>query len=517
MTTLTQTTQKPLSQRGNEQLALKVITEAVAQGVTEFCFCPGARNSPLFTVLQKNTSLKKYFWFEERSAAFFALGRSRASGSPVAVITTSGTAAGELLPAAMEAYYTGVPLLLITADRPRRFRGSGAPQAAEQVGLFGIYAPFTLDVAEGQDCQLNQWNKKSVAHLNVCFEEPFPSPISKGAAPLLSGSVDLDTFLAQVRNPFVVVSTLPPASRANVVKFLLKLGAPVYLEGISGIANEKALQHLRIRRSEGLWIASEQAGYTIDGVLRIGGVPTFKFWRDLEEKKNSIAVCSISEQPFSGLSWGGVSSELKMPHRSFEGGAKRWIAEDAIFYQKLLSLFYEVPTAEPSLIYHLSKHISSQAHIYLGNSLPIRHWDLASSNDCAQCITASRGLNGIDGQIATFLGLCNSHSENWAVLGDLTTLYDMAGLWVLQQLEIAVNLVVINNGGGKIFSKFLSDPSYLNAHDLHFDPLAQLWGMQYECWKTIPTGGSVKGPSRIIEIIPDNAATERFAQKLSLL
>ena len=90
----------------------------------------------------------------------------------MAVITTSGSAAAELLPAAMEAHYAGVPLLLITADRPRSFRGTGAPQTAEQVGLFGVYVSFSCDLAHEERFSLKEWDRIRPAHINVCFEEP---------------------------------------------------------------------------------------------------------------------------------------------------------------------------------------------------------------------------------------------------------------------------------------------------------------------------------------------------------
>ncbi len=144
---------------GNDGLARYVIEKALKNGVTTFIVCPGTRNCPIVNALKEYPAIEKYYWFEERSGAFFALGRARRDMAPVAIVTTSGTAVGELLPAAMEAYYTHVPLLLITADRPRRFRGSGAPQSAEQIDIFGIYAPFNQDLADGEDCPLDKWNK----------------------------------------------------------------------------------------------------------------------------------------------------------------------------------------------------------------------------------------------------------------------------------------------------------------------------------------------------------------------
>lgn len=530
----------------NEQLAYKVIQEAITSGVTEFCICPGNRNAPLYTILMQAASVRKYFWFEERSAAFFALGRSRATGRPVAVITTSGSAAGEMLPAAMEAYYTGTPLLLITADRPKRFRGSGAPQSAEQVGLYGNYAPFTQDVAEIHECDLANWDCTIPAHLNVCFEEPFPqskevrslsnaqliavnsisclqrtSPINPQAL------VRFQEFVKRSRFPFVVVSSLKSEARKSVVNFLLQLNAPVFLEGVSGIREEPRLQHLRITRTDGLWLSAEKSGYSIDGILRIGGVPTFRMWRDIEEKEGKIAVCSISEVPFSGLSWGDVihasisrfCKDVEITESHFSS-AERWLEADREYLNKLHKLFQEEPLAEPSLIHQLSRRIPKQASIYLGNSLPIREWDLAACNEDKNFVVhASRGINGIDGQMSTFFGLSKPNNENWGILGDLTTLYDLAAPWILPQLsdiDIRVNLVVVNNSGGQIFSKFIPEKTFINSHELSFGPIAKMWGMRYEKWDRIPDKID-SDENRLIEIVPDLAATARFNKILTEL
>jgi 2-succinyl-5-enolpyruvyl-6-hydroxy-3-cyclohexene-1-carboxylate synthase len=526
----------------NEQLASDIIESAVKAGVTEFCLCPGARNSSFFTVLIKLPNIKLHFWFEERSAAFFALGKCKSRLRPVAVITTSGTAAGELLPAAMEAYYTDLPLLLITADRPRRFRGTGAPQAAEQVGLFGCYARFAQDVAAGEFDTLVCWNKLGPAHLNVCFEDPFAchskashNDIQKEVPNLPSPQLRVDytkenaeltQFLNTAQHPFVVVGAIKSEAKDSLIKFLVQLNAPVFLEGISGLRENLQLSHLRITRTDVIWKHAAAAGYPIDGVLRIGGVPTFRLWRDLEEKQGSVQVCSLSDLPFSGLSWGGVlhvklkdffgtysiSKTFESPH------ASAWISADKKYQKALQDLILAEPTAEASLVHALSKKIPDNAHIYLGNSLPIREWDLAADyRDRGFHLAASRGVNGIDGQISTFLGWSAPEAQNWAILGDLTTLYDFAGLWILSHMpEVRVTLVVVNNGGGQIFSRLLPQREFLNAHELSFEPFAKMWGMHYERWSSIPTELS-RAQHQLIEVIPDVLATERFQQRLGAL
>lgn len=155
----------------NSILAQRVIQELKQLSITDVIVCPGGRSIPLVFQLEEEKGLQTYYWFEERSAAFFALGRSRVTEKPVAVVTTSGTAAGELLPAAMEAYYSGVPLLLITSDRPRKMRGTGSPQTTDQTGLFHKHIVFELDVESGETFTLSDWSLRGPAHLNVCFEE----------------------------------------------------------------------------------------------------------------------------------------------------------------------------------------------------------------------------------------------------------------------------------------------------------------------------------------------------------
>jgi 2-succinyl-5-enolpyruvyl-6-hydroxy-3-cyclohexene-1-carboxylate synthase len=141
----------------NLEIARSIIDDVRALGVADFCVCSGSRNAPLIAVIDR-----AYSFVDERSAAFFAVGRARRDDRPVAVITTSGTAAAELLPAAIEAYYSGTPIVLITADRPARYRGTGAPQSIEQESLFGVYAARSIET----------WNGRMPLHINVEFDEP---------------------------------------------------------------------------------------------------------------------------------------------------------------------------------------------------------------------------------------------------------------------------------------------------------------------------------------------------------
>ena len=141
----------------NVDVARQLLDQVRSLGVEDFCVCSGSRNAPLIAAVDR-----AYSFVDERSAGFFAVGRAKRDEKPVAVITTSGTAVAELLPAAVEAYYSGVPLVLITADRPARYRGTGAPQAIEQESIFGVYAARSV----------GEWNRRMPLHINIEFDEP---------------------------------------------------------------------------------------------------------------------------------------------------------------------------------------------------------------------------------------------------------------------------------------------------------------------------------------------------------
>jgi 2-succinyl-5-enolpyruvyl-6-hydroxy-3-cyclohexene-1-carboxylate synthase len=523
----------------NERLAYHVLQAAIDCGVREFCICAGSRNAPFVITLANNPHIKQYFWPEERSAAFFALGKSRKTMRPVAIVVTSGTAVGEILPAIMEAYYNGVPLLVLSADRPRRMRGTGAPQTAHQVGIFGHHAVFSQDLAAGEEIQLHSWMQEGPCHLNVCFDEPLGKEykdqmlLSYGLESEVSDVIPhfslqdkskLDDFLQSSKNPLVIVSTLKIQDKEAVAQFLMKLQAPIYFEGISNLREDPRLQHLAITRTNNLWDPSTKAGYPIDGVLRIGGVPTVRLWRDLEGKYGQLKLLSVNDVPFSGSSWGKLIfaplasffNQYDPPDGIDFSHAARWIAEDQRFQQNLQELFIEEPRAEASLFASLSHKIPSRSFIYLGNSLPIREWDLAASRRNQDLtVMANKGLIGIDGQVSTFLGMAQPGISNWGIFGDLTMLFDMVGPWILSQMKEAnVNIVVVNNSGGKIFTRLYPQEQFLNRHQLKFEALATFWKLAFERWELIPQDITSR-ENRFIEIIPDEEATNRFWQKLS--
>ena len=508
----------------NLQRAADLVTALADAGVREFCVCPGGRNAPLVVVLARAAGVTVRTFFEERAAAFFALGRIKADGAPVAVVTTSGTAAAELLPAAVEAYYAGLPLLLVTADRPPQHRGTGSPQAIEQVDLFGPYAPTVFDGVSADDrLSLAEWNGQQPAHVNICFDEPLVDgtipvlPLAPAAwqrpAPAGDPAPILD-LLRRARRPLVIVGPLDPADHGGVRAFLGRLGAPVYAEPASGLREDEALGALRVTSGEGLLRIAD-----CDFVLRLGGVPAVRMWRDLETSRRDVPVGSVSRARFPGLTRGafvhaapGAVLGALDPPASVDGAWRAaLLARDRERHQSLRALCAAEPHAEPALFEALSRRVPAAALVYLGNSLPIREWDLAAIREPRGWeVGVNRGANGIDGQLSTFLGMCASGRESWALLGDLTALYDLAAPWVLGQLVTGpVRIVVVNNGGGQIFARLSPHLELRNVHRLTFDRWAAMWGLAHVPWDTVPVDSAL--PDRcVIELAPDAEATGRF-------
>jgi 2-succinyl-5-enolpyruvyl-6-hydroxy-3-cyclohexene-1-carboxylate synthase len=501
-----------------------MVEALAAAGVAEYCVCPGGRNSPLVVLLAAARGLHVRYAFEERSAAFFALGRARETGRPVAVVTTSGTAAAELLPAAVEGHYGGGGIVLVTADRPPEYRSTGAPQAIEQVGLFGCYAPTIFDGHAGTAApDLSSWNGDTPIHLNICFDEPLmdeavPALQVAPAAPRrgthAASDAPLRSWLRTARRPLVLVGRLDPGDRAGVRDFLLALGAPVYAEATSGLREDPDLQPLSFASGERALAAVEP-----DAVLRIGGVPTVRFWRDLETRLPEVPVCVVSHAPFSGLSRAivvqGRPGDVLMAERAERAepapDGKGWLERDRERARHLGALLEAEPRSEPGMVRALSALVPRDALVYLGNSLPIREWDLAALRQPRRWqVTASRGANGIDGQISTFLGHCGADREHWALVGDLTALYDLAAPWMLGGVDGGpIRIVIVNNGGGQIFARLSPHAVLRNEHRLAFGDWARMWGLAYHRWTTVPAAAPGERRS-VIELVPDADATARF-------
>src|SRR5438128_4586074 len=295
----------------------------------------------------------------------------------------------------------------------------------------------------------------------------------------------------------IVIGGLAAQHRERVREFCLRAKRPVYAEALSGLREDEGLDPLLVCNERML----ARGGF--DSVIRIGNVPTLRFWRDLDG--SDVRVTHYSDLPFPGLTRGDVHpiEELTVgraesrPYTDFFACDRNKSGE----FQKILD---DEPQSELTMVRTLSRQIQPGARIYLGNSLPIREWDLVATREPKNfTIEANRGANGIDGQLSTFFGWCQGEN-NWCIVGDLTALYDANAPWIVPQLEAKFEIVIINNGGGRIFNRVASlrrmDPEVCerlveNAHALHFDAWAKMWNI------------------KIQELRPDPEATRRAWEK----
>ncbi|WP_411825763.1 thiamine pyrophosphate-binding protein [Luteolibacter sp. AS25] len=476
----------------NWDVAIKVLAGLLKSGVTEFVVCGGARNAILLEVLSRleaEGKVRVWSHFEERSAGFFALGRTVFTGKPCGVVVTSGTAVAELLPAVIEGYYQARPLVLVTADRPEAFRGSGAPQAVEQVGIFAEYA--SLDP--------HKWDGKGPLHLNVELEEELDSGdaglpgMEVGDFSLNYGRPNVGGFAKWLREPtlrglVVMIGDLEPDEQEEVYHFCEALAVPVLAEGGSGL--REALQHLMIIDADDVLAKNPPSK-----VLRLGGVPSGRFWRDLEDLPK-VGVWSICRNGMRGLGrdadvlQGSLARILPALGDVDEIGDMNELLVGAEGRgQRIEEMLEASPDSEAGWMRTLSVYAAIGSSVYLGNSLPIREWNrYAQWERPVHRVRANRGANGIDGQISSWLGSSAEEEDAWGIFGDLTALYDFAGLKMLDQVVGKGRvMVVINNGGGQIFSKIprlekMSDKAkeWMAAQaEVDFEGFAKAWGMNF--------------------------------------
>ncbi|HJW92107.1 MAG TPA: hypothetical protein VJ901_00680 [Thermoanaerobaculia bacterium] len=283
-----------------------------------------------------------------------------------------------------------------------------------------------------------------------------------------------------MNKPLVVIGGLARADRARVRS--LVANATVYAEPLSGLREE--LADIAIHNERTL----HRGGF--DHVIRVGNVPTFRFWRDLETR--DVPVTHYSRLPFTGLTRGDLRSLDELP--AIDGRDESLIAFDREQSSRIATSLDDEPQSELAMLRALSKELPQNARIYLGNSLPIREWDLAATREQRGYeYEANRGANGIDGQLSTFFGWCAPDAMNVAIVGDLTAMYDLNAPWIVPQLDASFRIVIINNRGGRIFERVAAADRRLviNEHEFGFRFWGEMFGID------------------VTELRPDNEASRR--------
>ena len=503
------------------------VDELARAGVRHVCAAPGSRSTPLAITVARHPALKLWMHLDERSAGFFALGMARASGAPVAMLCTSGTAAANFFPAVVEAQAAGVPLVVLTADRPPELRDVGAAQTIDQNQLYGAHAKWFVEVALPEATPVMLRYARTLAnraaataaavpagpvHLNFPFREPLvpePHPVPgdiapadrelwtgrEGRAPWMSVSSSWlqpdDQAMLRVaeaigasRRPLIVCGPQYDAELPAELGVLAQaIGAPILADPLSqlrwGLHDRGAVIEAYDAILRFPDVARELAP---DLVLRFGGTPTSKAlleWLAALERSTQIVIdparlpdptLSSSHVLRGDPTYVATALGAAFPDRPRDDAwIRRWQAADSAACRALRDHSASLEESfEGRALAEVADALPDGGTLFVSSSMPVRDLDTFGRGAARRVrVLANRGANGIDGVVSSALGAAAA-SEGPLVLaiGDVALYHDMNGLLAARQFGVNATVVLINNDGGGIFS-FLPQAS----HPEHFERL----------------------------------------------
>ncbi|MFC3476399.1 2-succinyl-5-enolpyruvyl-6-hydroxy-3-cyclohexene-1-carboxylic-acid synthase [Halobacterium litoreum] len=520
--------------------ARAAVDELAKSGVDAVCVCPGSRSTPLTVALAEHDDIRVFSHLDERSAAFFALGRGKRTGRPTPVVTTSGTATANLHPAVMEANQARVPLLLLTADRPPELRDSGANQTVDQTKLYGDAVRHfrELPEPEADDRKLRSLRtavcravgettgaNPGPVHLNFPFRKPLEPTEAPGDVP---GSFAEDYPLAAEGRdgPFVAVDhgrSEPPervladladaaasAERGLVVAgpddhglagdaaaaLAEATGFPVFADPLSDARfGSQTADAPVVGGYDGFLAADFPAP---DFVLRFGASPTSKRlrhflrdadarqvvvdaaggWREAEFTATDLVAADPTETA-RALAERVDSGRSDWTDRVLDAEARYWGAVDGFERDCLL---------EGDVAATVFADAPDPATIAVSNSMPVRDADrFARPRDANLTVLGNRGASGVDGVTSTALGAGSATDDPLVLLtGDIAYYHDSNGLLALERCGVDATVVLVNNDGGGIFHELpieAFDPpfteQFVTPHGLDFAPTGDTYDLEF--------------------------------------
>lgn len=509
-------------------------------GVRNLCLCPGSRSTPLALSAWRHPGIHTWVLLDERAAGCFAAGAARASREPVAVLSTSGTAAANLLPAVVESYLAGLSLVVLTADRPHEARGFGALQTTDQVRMFGSHVKWSIDLplpeaderalrfvrslacrAVGEACA----PPAGPVHLNVPLREPLVPvlgplpPAPPDALKGRSGAVPYTELVASRREPPEEVLAELGERLSRLERGLVVCGPldkPGFPEAVVGLARRLAYPVLAEPLSQvragvhdrGVVVLAHDALLRTPGVvgqlkpqvvLRFGSWPTSRTLQGYLAANASALQMVVYEgrdwpDPEHVAGWVVASDPVRFCQRLSEKVAPRapgewwntWhrLGETAQMAMEQFLQSVQEPF-EGRVVWELEPLLPDPCVLYVGNSMPVRDLDsfLPPSRKRLR-VMANRGASGIDGVVSSALGAAAVSREPVVlVAGDLSFYHDLNGLLAARRFGLDLLVVLVHNDGGGIFS-FLPQAEHGEAfeelfgtpHGLDFRPAVEMFG-----------------------------------------
>lgn len=536
-----------------------LIDQLLLQGVKQFCIAPGSRSTPLALAVHKRTDCDLSVHFDERGLSFFALGISLAAQSPAAIIVTSGTAVGNLLPAVMEAFHSKIPLILLTADRPNELLDCGANQTTDQTKCFQNFVLWQSELPcpdinipeqyiRSQAVQLVFYaTKGGPAHLNCRFRDPLysaeKSPVTQGLPQLLSFSPKPPTseqlshakhWITRAKKGVIILGRNHPFFDPKPILALAKqLKWPVFADLLS--------QARRYPTSEQIHffdlIIQKKASLYPDTVLWIG--ESLIFERSLKGLQNSSARFLRIDPKYNQIDpyhfgMDRIEADPILFSKALKGttstSSTSWLTElqalDQEIQKKIELQFKETNRlTETKWMHHLSKNLPPRTALYLGNSLPVRNASHFCFPDQCGPLFSNRGLSGIDGQVASAAGIATQLKAPLAViLGDLSCLHDLNSFSLLKMIKTPLTLFISNNFGGGIFShlsiatleRSTFEQLFATKHSVTFEQAAKMFSIPYrniDSLEELPSAFSSKGAT-IVEICTSREENACFQKQI---
>jgi 2-succinyl-5-enolpyruvyl-6-hydroxy-3-cyclohexene-1-carboxylate synthase len=494
------------------------VDELARCGMRHAVTCPGSRNAPLALTLAAQDGIDAVSVIDERSAGFFALGMAKATGRPVAVACTSGTAATNLHPAVAEAFEARVPLLVLTADRPPELREVGAGQSIDQLKLYGSAAKWFVEVGTHEPDRETAVHHRALAcrawwtaaggrpgpvHLNFPLREPLapsPEPLDAAdwegrpdgrpwtelrehaSAPHASDVHELAARIASVPRGAIVCG---PSSEAEIAEPAARLAAqcgwPLLAEPTSGVRcgdhdRSHVVAHYDVLLRAGDFAARHAPGL----VLRVGDMPTSKPLRAWVADAPQVAIdphaawheptrrAELLLQAAAAPALDALAAALEMRTAERDAGwLASWREADARVPQALA----ESPDAfEPKVLAALEPELPDGAIVWLSSSMPVRDVEACFPQSPKRLrFLANRGANGIDGVVSSAAGAAlATGAPTWLLTGELALLHDIGGAMAARRAGVDLHVVCLDNGGGAIFD-FLpvaehADPDAYERH-----------------------------------------------------
>jgi 2-succinyl-5-enolpyruvyl-6-hydroxy-3-cyclohexene-1-carboxylate synthase len=525
----------------NTLWARALVDELAATGVDAVCVCPGSRSTPLTVALAEHDDIHVFSHLDERSAAFFALGRAKRTGRPTPVVSTSGTATANFHPAVVEANQARVPLLVLTADRPPELRDSGANQTVDQQRLYGDAVRHYRDLPEPEadDRKLRSLRtavcravgettgaNPGPVHLNAPFKKPLEPVDVPGDVP-----ADFENeypLAASGRDgPFVGVqqgrATPPDATLSDLAEtaentdrglivagpddqFGLDAAAaadladatgfPVLADPLSGLRFGQHVLDAPVVGGYDGFLAADVPDPEF--VLRFGASPTSKplrhYLRDADARQVVVDPAGgwrEAEFTASDLVVADPTETAQGLAERADSGHTEWTDQIAALesrYWDVVDDFSPGALLEGDVVATAAREAPDPATLFVSNSMPVRDLDrFARPSETDITALGNRGASGVDGIMSTALGAGSATDDPLVlVTGDIAYYHDSNGLLALERCDVAATIVLVNNDGGGIFHMLPIeefDPPFTGQfktpHGLDFEPTGDVYDLEF--------------------------------------